>query len=154
MSVATTQGAQTRLGLQTSGIAVAQCKCAESILLVSLWIDSGTVDEVVSVSMFRLRHSDLVAWVSDEVFEFPERVRLAGFFLVCLLRTSLLKFTLVVDNDRTSLHGVHTDTVAFSPSVLIKCSICSCCWSLWCTPHEWLKKTIHDKESYFIIMVA
>ena len=36
----------------------------------------------------------------------------------------LLKFTFVVDND-TTLHGVHTDTVAFSPSVLIKSGICS-----------------------------
>ena len=34
-----------------------------------------------------------------------------------------LKFTLVVDND-TTVHDVHTYTVVFSPSVLIKCSIC------------------------------
>ena len=51
----------------------------------------------------------------------------------------LLKFTLVVDND-TTLHGVHTDTVAFSPSVLIKCDICS--HHLSRTPHERLKKVI------------
>ena len=34
----------------------------------------------------------------------------------------MLKFTHVVDND-TTVHDVHTYTVAFSPSVLIKCSI-------------------------------
>ena len=33
------------------------------------------------------------------------------------------KFTYVVDND-TTVHDVHTYTVAFSPSVLIKSSIC------------------------------
>ena len=37
---------------------------------------------------------------------------------------SLLKSTLVVNTD-TTVHGVHTNTVAFSPSVLIKCGICS-----------------------------
>ena len=36
----------------------------------------------------------------------------------------MLTFKLV-DND-TTLHGVHTDTVAFNPTVLIKCSMCSC----------------------------
>ena len=55
-----------------------------------------------------------------------------------------LKFTFVVNSD-TQLHGVHTDTVAFSPSVLIKCSICSCRQSLTRTPHEGLKKTVQDK---------
>ena len=55
-----------------------------------------------------------------------------------------LKFTLVFNND-TPLHGVHTNTVAFSPSVLIKCSICSCRQSLTRTPHEGLKKTVQDK---------
>ena len=59
---------------------------------------------------------------------------------------NLLKFTPVVDND-TTLHGVHTDTVAFSPSVLIKCSICSCHQSLMRTTHEWLKKTIHGSQT-------
>ena len=54
-----------------------------------------------------------------------------------------LKFTLVVGND-TTLHRVHTDTVAFSHAVLIKCSICSDHQSLTRTPNEWLKKTIHD----------
>ena len=34
-----------------------------------------------------------------------------------------MKFTLV-DND-TTLHGVHTDTFAFSPTDLINCSTCS-----------------------------
>ena len=54
---------------------------------------------------------------------------------------SVLKFTYVVDND-TTVHGVHTNTVAFSPSVLIKCSICSG-HPLTHAPHERLKKTIH-----------
>ena len=57
-----------------------------------------------------------------------------------------------VDHD-TTLHGVHTDTVAFSPTVLIKCSICSYHQSLTRTPSELLKKTIHDTESCFIVMV-
>ena len=35
----------------------------------------------------------------------------------------VLKFTHVVDND-TTVHDVFTYTIAFSPSVLIKCSIC------------------------------
>ena len=67
----------------------------------------------------------------------------------CLtVRGGVLKFTDVVDIDST-LHGVETDTFAFSPSVLIMCNICSYRQSLTRTPHEWLKKTIHDKESYF-----
>ena len=43
----------------------------------------------------------------------------------------------------TTLHGVHTSTVAFSPSVLIKRSICSYHQTMARTLHEWLKKTIH-----------
>ena len=35
-----------------------------------------------------------------------------------------MKSTFVVDN-ATTVHDVHTYTVAFSPSVLTKCSICS-----------------------------
>ena len=54
-----------------------------------------------------------------------------------------MKITLLVDND-TKLHGVQTDTVAFSPSVMIKCSISSSHQSLTRTPHEWLMKTIHS----------
>ena len=54
----------------------------------------------------------------------------------------VLKSTLVVDHD-TTVHGVHADTVAFSLSVLIKCSFCSYHQSLTRTPHQWLKKTIH-----------
>ena len=53
----------------------------------------------------------------------------------------VLKFTLVFDND-TTVHDVHTYTVAFSPPALIKCSICSY-HPLTRTPHGWLKKTIH-----------
>ena len=59
----------------------------------------------------------------------------------CVL-VELLKFTPVVVND-TTLHGVHTDTTAFSPSVLIMCTICSYQQSLTRTPHEWLQKAIH-----------
>ena len=39
------------------------------------------------------------------------------------MKGAVLKFTHVVDND-TTVHDVHTYTVAFGPSVLIKCSIC------------------------------
>ena len=56
----------------------------------------------------------------------------------------MLKSTFVVDND-TALHGVLADTFVFSPTGLIKCSICSDPHSLTRTPLEWLKKTIHDK---------
>ena len=35
------------------------------------------------------------------------------------------------------------DTVAFSPSVLVKCSLCSCHQTHTRTLHGWLKKTIH-----------
>ena len=38
------------------------------------------------------------------------------------VRGGVLKFTHVVEND-TTVHDVHAYTVAFSPSVLIKCSI-------------------------------
>ena len=39
------------------------------------------------------------------------------------VRGGVLKFAHVVDND-TTLHDVHTHTVAFSPAVLIGCGIC------------------------------
>ena len=45
----------------------------------------------------------------------------------------LLKFTHVVDSD-TTVHDVHTYTVAFSPSVLIKCCICPSRQTLSRTP--------------------
>ena len=45
----------------------------------------------------------------------------------------VLKFTHVVDND-TQVHDVHTYTAAFSPSVLIKCSICPYHQTLTRTP--------------------
>ena len=44
-----------------------------------------------------------------------------------------MKFTHVVDND-TTVHDVHTYTVAFSPSVLVKCSVCPC--------HQLLMRTL------------
>ena len=61
-------------------------------------------------------------------------------FFTLIPKKMYLTFTFVVDND-TTLHAVHT--------VLIKCSICSYHQSLTRTPHEWVKKTIHDKQSYF-----
>ena len=45
-----------------------------------------------------------------------------------------MKLTLVVDGEVT-VHGLHTDTVAFSPPVLIKCSICSDHQTLTRTPY-------------------
>ena len=53
------------------------------------------------------------------------------------VRGGVMKFRLVVDIV-TTVHAVHTYTVAVSPSVLIKCSICS-----GHAPHERLKKTMH-----------
>ena len=58
---------------------------------------------------------------------------------VIIVTAGVLKFTVVVDDD-TTLHDEHTDKVAFSPTVLIKCSICSCSHSLTRTPLEWLEK--------------
>ena len=40
------------------------------------------------------------------------------------VRGGVFESTLVGDND-TAVHGVHSNTVAFSPSVLMKCGICS-----------------------------
>ena len=51
-----------------------------------------------------------------------------------------MKFALVVNND-TTLHGVQTDTVAFSSSVLIKCSICAFHQLLTRTPHGICRQT-------------
>ena len=45
------------------------------------------------------------------------------FYQFELTHHLVLKYTSVVDND-TTVHGVHAYTVAFSPSVLIKCSSC------------------------------
>ena len=56
-------------------------------------------------------------------------------YFVLFVHLSMLRFTLVVDND-TTLNGVHADTVAFSPSVLVKCCVCSYHQSLTRTPHE------------------
>ena len=47
-------------------------------------------------------------------------------------RSPILNGEVVVDND-TTVHDVHTHTVAFSPSALIKCSIC---------PHHPLMRTL------------
>ena len=53
--------------------------------------------------------------------------------LVFLGRQGVIKFRPVVDND-TTVHAVHTYTVAFSPSVPIKCSICPYHQTLTRTP--------------------
>ena len=57
----------------------------------------------------------------------------------------MLSFTLAVHND-TTLHGVHTDTVVVSPTVLIKCSICSCPYLLTRT-----RQTVINNHHFFII---
>ena len=81
------------------------------------------------------------------LFFFPWLILLMfPFFSSFVLFVFLLKSTLVVNND-TTVYGVHTDTVAVSPTVLVKCSICSYPHVVTCTPSEWLKKTIHDKVS-------
>ena len=54
------------------------------------------------------------------------------------VHAKLLKFTVLVGND-TTLHGVHADTVLSSPTVLVKCSVCSYPHSLTRTPPQWLK---------------
>ena len=56
----------------------------------------------------------------------------------------VFKFTFDVGND-TTVHDVHTYTVAFSPSVLIECSICSYHQTPTRTPREWLKQTINGR---------
>ena len=72
-----------------------------------------------------------------------ENIRFDAFgFSISSQHEILLKFKFVVDND-TILHGVHTDTVAFSPCVLIKWTIRSYHQSLTRTTHEWIKKTAH-----------
>ena len=43
--------------------------------------------------------------------------------IVCCICGRLMKFRPVVDND-TTVHATHAHTVAFSPPVLMKCSIC------------------------------
>ena len=63
--------------------------------------------------------------------------------LIWSVKDKLLKITFVVDNG-TTLHCVHTDTVAFSPTLLIKWSVCSYPHSLTRTPHEWLKAQEND----------
>ena len=85
-----------------------------------------------------------LAELTSSVLDFFFRVLLTSLASgsAITVREGVPKFTLVVDND-TTVHDAHKDTVAFSPSVLIKCSICSCPQTLTRTPHEWLKKTIH-----------
>ena len=81
-----------------------------------------------------------LAELTSSVPDFFFRVWLTGLASkgAITARGELLKFTLVVDND-TTVHDVHTDTVAFSSSVPIMCSICSYHQTLTRTPHEWLK---------------
>ena len=64
--------------------------------------------------------------------------------------STMLKCIHVVDSVAT-VHDVHTYTVAFSPSVLIKCGVRSFHQSLTRTPHESHKKTIHGMRHIVII---
>ena len=70
-------------------------------------------------------------------------------------RGGVLKHTLVVDND-TTVHGVHTNAVAFSLSVLIKCSNCSYHPLMRTLRMNGSRKrpTSYDTESYCFIMVG
>ena len=70
---------------------------------------------------------------------------------VAITVRGVLSFTHVVDND-TTVHDVHTHTVAFSPSVLIKCIICSKHQTLTRTPHEWLKETVIFHHHFSILL--
>ena len=67
-------------------------------------------------------------------------------------RGGVLKFTSVVDND-TTMHDVHTYTVAFSPSVLIKSSICPYHQTLSANSVNGSRKrfTVYDTQSYYFI---
>ena len=95
----------------------------EQILVVSQ--DQAVVVRLDALSC--LDRSQLTELTSS-VFDFCGSFRLLLTSLASkgaiTVRGGVLKSTLVVDND-TTVHGVHTDTVASSPSVLIKCSICS-----------------------------
>ena len=68
----------------------------------------------------------------------------------------MLTFTHVVDTD-TTVHDVHIYTVAFSPSVLIKCSICPYHQTLTHTPclnGSRKRFTAYDTQSYFFLVWA
>ena len=68
------------------------------------------------------------------------------------VRGEVLKSTLLVEND-TTVQGVHTNKVAFSPSVLIKCSFCSC-HPLMRTLHmngSRKRSSAYDTESHYFI---
>ena len=67
-----------------------------------------------------------LADVSSLIFVDPSAIHLVNLASkgAIFARGGVLKSTLVVDND-TKVHGVCTNRVAFSPSVLIKCSIFS-----------------------------
>ena len=60
----------------------------------------------------------------DSLLVLPRFANESCIKVAITVRGGVLKFTLVIDHD-TTLHGVHADTVVFSPTVLIKCSICS-----------------------------
>ena len=64
-------------------------------------------------------------------------------------RGGALKSTLVVDND-TTVHEEHTYTVAFSPSVLTKCSV----WSTLRVNGSRRRFTAYDTQLYYFTMVA
>ena len=104
-----------------------------------------------SFSLFIIIHRFSFVFSQFVLFVLFEKV--LKMFVSTSIFDLLLKFTLVVDND-TTLNGAQTDTVAFSPTALIKCSICSYPQSLTRTPPEWLKKSLHDSWSQIIILVA
>ena len=83
---------------------------------------------------------------TSSVLDFFFRVLLTSLAstVAITVRGGVLKFTLVADND-TTVHDEQTLTVAFCPSVLIKCSISSYHQTLTRTPHAWLKKAIHGR---------
>ena len=86
----------------------------------------------------------------DRVFLFhffnhvPHEVR--AFFSHDVFYDVILGF--MIWSSLSKLHGVHTDTVDFSPTVLIKCGICSYSHSLTRTVPGWLKKAMHEKWSH------
>ena len=86
---------------------------------------------------------------SDSLLVLPRFAHESCIKVAVTVRGGVLKFTFVVDSDAT-LHGVQTDTVAFSPSVT---KICSYLQSLTRTWHDWLKKRTHDKQSHVIIII-
>ena len=83
----------------------------------------------------RLELFGQISWQTCFLSFFVERYfRVESCIKVAIhVRGGVLKFTSVVDDD-TTVHDVHTNTVSFSLSVLIKCSICLHQQTLTLTP--------------------